>query len=496
VKWRSIIILWLLAALYQGWWLAHNPLPDGFQNEYLLLGNAMDLWAALISGDIWHMRWYMYTGYWPWGFYAVPWPFMAVLGPTRVALVMGNLIHLGVLLAAVNTMGRALGARWAPVLVLLCPGVLGTLVRYEPNLADIAWTAAGLAFLVRSRGLLDRRMVLGWAAALGIGLMMDRLAVGFFLVPAIVPLLWRAARRAWLNLALGLGLVLLLTGAYYREFFIRHSAELLSQAPVGEIDSAGAITQASGVLDWLYYPLVLLDSQAGPLLGGLMLWGLIGRLRGPRLVLLFSVGGGVLVFTLISKNQVFYTLPILAPLAVLAATKGRLVAVGIVGGLWALLSVGLGVLPGGPWMPQAWVQPRHTLARPPSHQIWPLDQAMEALGPAPESIAVLSQDHMLFEGFVVLAAREAFPNAKVRGVVLDPLGSFEDAATVSSLLWVGPRALARPTQAGIEAELRADHYQLAEIPPVAAELAQQAQPFEEVGRWPAGEVDVVVLKRR
>jgi hypothetical protein len=121
---------------------------------------------------------------------------------------------------------------------------------------------------------------------------------------------------------------------------------------------------------------------------------------------------------------------------------------------------------------------------------------MEALGPAPESIAVLSQDHMLFEGFVVLAAREAFPDAQVRGVVLDPLGSFEDAATVSSLLWVGPRALARPTQAGIEAELRADHYQLAEIPPVAAALTQVAQSFEEVGRWPAGEVDVVVLKRR
>lgn len=495
MRWRWIIFLWLLAALYQGWWLACNPLPDGFQNEYLLLGNAMDLWGALRSGDVWHMRWYMYTGYWPWGLYAVPWPFMAVLGPTRTALVMGNLVHLGVLLVAANTMGRALGARWAPVLVLLCPGVMGSLVRFEPNLAAIAWTAAGLAFLVRSRGLADRRMVLGWGAALGIGLMMDRLAVGFFLVPAIVPLLWRAGRKGWLNLGLGIGVVGLITGAYYREFFTRHSAELLSQAPVGEIDSAGTASMAGGLIDWLYYPLVLLDSQAGPLLGGLMLFGLIGRLRGPRVILLASIAGGMLVFTLIAKNQVFYTLPLLGPLAVLAATRGRWVVIGVAGGLWSLLSVGTGLVPGGPWMPESWVQPRHTLARPPSHQSWPLDEAMSAMGESPSSIAVLSQDHMLFEGFVVLAAREAHPNAQVRGVVLDPQGSFEELGSVEFLLWVGPTGEPRPSQAGVEAELLADHYQLAEVPPVASALQQQAAQLVEVGRWPAGEVDVVVLQR-
>jgi len=521
VRWRWIIALWLCAALFQGWWVAHNPLPDGFQNEYLLLGNAMDLWGALTSGDLWHMRWYMYTGYWPWGFFAVPWPFMSVLGPTRLALVMGNLIHLAVLLAAVNIMGRALGARWAPVLVLLCPGVFGSLVRFEPNLADIAWTAAGLACLVRSRDLRDRRMVLGWGACLGIGLMMDRLAVGFFLVPALLPLLWRANRKSWTHLAMGLGVTLLLTGAYYREFFIRHTSELLSQAPVGEIDSAGTLSGGGGLLDWFYYPLALVDSQAGPVLGALMIWGLIGRLRGPRAVLLCSVGGGLLVFTLIAKNQVFYTLPILGPLAVLAATRGRWVALGVVGGLWTLLSVGIGaqdkvlsyvnhswdgldsqplelpeIVMGRPWLPASWVQPRHTLARPPSHQDWPLEEALAALGPDPGSIAVLSEDHMLFEGFVVLAAREAWPDAEVRGVVLDPHGTFEQLADVDRLLWVGPRGGHRPTQAGIEAELLSDHYTLSSLPPVAAEVENQAQGFDEAGRWSAGEVDVVAMKRR
>jgi len=510
VRWRYIIILWLLAALYQGWWLANNPLPDGFQNEYLLLGNAMDLWGALTSGDIWHMRWYMYTGYWPWGFYAVPWPFMAVLGATRTALVMGNLIHLGVLLAAVNVMGRALGARWAPLLLLLCPGVFGTLVRFEPNLADIAWTAAGLAFLVRSRGLQDRKMVLGWGASLGLGLMMDRLSVGFFLVPAVVPLLWRADRRAWANLGLGLGLVLLLTGAYYREFFLRHSTELLSQAPVGEIDSAGALTEASGPLSLAYYPLVLLDSQAGPLLGALMLWGLIGRVRGPRAVLLSSIAGGWVVFTFIAKKQVFYTLPILAPLAVLAASRGRWSAIGVIGGIWSFLAVGVGVVPGGPFMPASWVQPRHTLARPPTAQPWHLKAPLEAMTPMPASIAVFSQDHTLFEGFVALAAREIYPDARVRGVVLDPNGTFEDFDETQYLLWVASRSGAHlaassqksehvyPMKTHILKELESDHYSLKELPPVAEKVAAQRAMFDLVGVWPAGSTgaDVIVLRRR
>ena len=109
VKWQSLLILWLLAAIHMVWWMQANPLPDGYQNEYLLLGNAMDLWGALVDGDVWHLRWYMYTGYWPWGLYAAPWPFVSVLGPGRLAFVLGNLIHLAVLLVAVNHLGRAVG---------------------------------------------------------------------------------------------------------------------------------------------------------------------------------------------------------------------------------------------------------------------------------------------------------------------------------------------------------------------------------------------------
>ena len=180
MRWSSLFILWLIAGAYLTWWVGANPLPDGFQNEYLLVGNALDLWGALTSGDVWHMRWYMYTGYWPWGLYAAPWPFMAILGPTRLALIMGNLIHLAVLLVAMKSLGRTLGGKWAPLLVCLCPGIFGSLVRFEPNLAAIAWTGAGLAALIASQGLRNRRMVWLFGACLGLGLMMDRLSVAFF----------------------------------------------------------------------------------------------------------------------------------------------------------------------------------------------------------------------------------------------------------------------------------------------------------------------------
>ena len=86
-----------LAVGWMFWWLGNNPLMDGYQNEYLHIGNAYDLWGALQSGDVWHLRYYMYTGYWPFGFYIVPWPIMGFSGMGRNQLVAGNIIHLVVM---------------------------------------------------------------------------------------------------------------------------------------------------------------------------------------------------------------------------------------------------------------------------------------------------------------------------------------------------------------------------------------------------------------
>ncbi len=511
-SWMLPAGLWLAASAYAVWWTLGNPLPDGFQNEYLHVGNAYDLWEALRARDVWHLRWYMYTGYWPWGLYAVPWPFLAVLGPGRLALVCGNLVHLGVLLWGAWSLGRALGAPLAPLLLLLCPGVFGTLVRFEPNFADIAWVTAGLAFLVRSRGLTDRRAMVGWGACLGVGLMMDRLAVVFFLVPALLPLLRGADPRAWRNLLLGGGVTLALTAAYYREFFLRHSDELLSQAPVGEIDAVGTVAATEG-LGGLYYPLALIDSQAGPGLGVVMLLGLghaiwmvftsdDGGRRRSLAVLAAAVVAPAVFFTVVAKKQVFYTLPILGPLAVLAAGRGRLAWAAAAGGGLSLLTLGLGALPldgpGRPPLPERWVAPRHTLARPPSRQVWPLDAAIDGLisaAPAPRQISVISEDDRLFEGFVALAVRERRPGVPVRGVVTDPQGTYELFAETDALLWVGEIGGAWPSAADIEAELLADHYRLAQLPPVARLVAEAGGDFEPCGRWPAGDLELVCFVR-
>jgi hypothetical protein len=501
MRWRSLIILWILAGVYLIWWVGMNPLPDGYQNEYLLVGNAYDLWGALTDGDVWHLRWYMYTGYWPWGLYAVPWPFMAILGPTRLALVLGNLIHLGVLLAAVNQLGRALGGRLAPVLILLCPGVFGTLVRFEPNLAAIAWTAAGLAALVNSQGFERARASWVFGAALGLGLMMDRLTVAFFLLPALIPMLYGISRRGLKHMAQAGGITLLLIAAYYREFLMRHSHELLSQAGTGEIDSAGAMTEMPALFEWAYYPLTLIDSQAGPVLGIAMLLGLFGRMTKPRAILLASIVGGVGFFTLVSKNQVFYTLPILAPLAVLAATRPKWAWIGIVGGLASFLSFGTGAVPGGTWLPERFVTPRHTLARPPLPLDVDLQTSLQALGRGndepPEHVVVLSQDHQLFEGFLLLAVREAWPNTPARGVVMDPHGTFEMFHEIDAFLWVGPRGEAWPNAADIEAEMKGDHMDPDTMPPAPRVVQASSEAFVEVSRSPTGtDRDIVVFHRR
>ncbi len=497
------VLLWMLAALWMGWWLGANPLPDGYQNEYLHIGNALDLWGALLRRDVWHLRWYMYTGYWPWGFYAVPWPLMALLGPGRLALVGGNLVHLAVLLAAMVSLARRTGASLAPVLLVLCPGVFGSLVRYEPNLAVIAWTAAGLAFLVRSQGLRSRWDVIGYGLCFGAGLMLDRLTVLFFLAPAVLPLLWGADRRAWRNLVLGLSGTVLLSAAYYREFFIRHTAELLSQAPVGEIDSAGAVTVGGGLLDALYYPLVLLDSQAGPLIGGLMLWGAVGagrelwrdRSRARTAgVMLAAVIPATIFFTLIAKKQVYYTLPALAPLAVLAG-RGRVAWIGVLGGAWSWLAVGVGAVPGGPWMPIDWVAPRHLLARPPSGQDWPLDEAAAALSDGAGGVLVFSEDPTLFEGFLTLAVRESWPERVVRGVTLDPIGSYEALPGLDAVVWVGAPGGAWPTASRIRSELLTDHYDLSALPDLGGAIEAARSGFVERGRWPAGDMELVVFSR-
>lgn len=500
VRWRWTGLIGLALAAWMHWWLGNNPLPDGFQNEYLHIGNAYDLWSAILRGAWWQVRLLVEGNYWPPGFYVLPMPLLwgaAMLGGGQPwgLLVAGNLAHLGVLLVAMVALGRSLNAPLAPLLLVGCPGVFGALVRYEPNLAVLAWTAAGLAFLVRSEGLQDRRMTLGFGLSLAIGLLMDRLSVAFFLLPALLPLLRGLDRRGWTNLALAMLPVLLLDGYWYACFIRTSANELLSQAPVGEIDSAGQITATPFPWSLAYYPLALLDSQAGPITGLALLLGLRGPRTRERLILLASAGVSVLFFTLIAKKQVFYTLPALVPLAALVRAP-RLAWAGIAGGALSFLALGLGLLPGGPFLPERWVAPRHTLASPPSYERSPLDEAVRALGPSPRHVLVFSEDETLYEGFAILAVRARWMWADARGVVTDPFGTTERIGQVDRLLWITPTAGRWPSAADINAALRDDHYDLREIPPVARTVLDARQGFQETARYRTETLDLVVFARR
>lgn len=519
--------VWFALATYLAWWLWNNPLPDGYQNEYLHIWAAYDLWGALVAVDGYHLRTFMYEPYWPWGFHLSAAPIFAVTGPSRAALVSTNLLHLGVLLWGMARLGRRLNAPLAPALLALTPAVAGTLVRYEPNLAAIAWTAAGVACLADSDGLRRRGPTLGWGLCLGVGLMVDRLTVAFFLVPAVVPLLVVLAGpdRRWVlrNLVLAGAVTLFCSAAFYREWLSRHTAELIGQAPVGEIDAAGALTAAGGPA---YYPLTLLDSQAGSLAGLAFLvalcFGIGDFLRRVRrgdswythAVLLSTVLVPVLFFTVVAKKQVFYTLPALVPLAALAGTRRWLAWPALVGGVWAV-GVGAIGLPLAPqWvlgaMPDPLVSPRHTLARPPTFEAWPIEEALAALPRQPADlaaqraappgatgphIAVFSQDDRFYEGFLALAVRAGVPGSQARGVVLDPSGTHELFDHVQALLTVLPQGGGWPTADAINHEMLADHYDLSEHPAVADRVAGAAGQFTETARLAAGDLDLVVWTR-
>ncbi len=395
--------------------------------------------------------------------------------------------------------------------------------RYSSTLASnsclCAWTIAGVACLVESAGLRRRRWVVAWGACLGLSLLFDRLTVGFFLGPAVLPLLWRMDRRRAVNLACGVGLAVFLTAAYYREFFLRHTGELLQQAPVGEIDVAGQVTITGGPVPALYYPLTLVDSQAGVAIGTLMIIGMLATLPGlwsawrrdgadtlrrdPRFVLWAAILPGVLLFTFIAKKQVFYTLPILGPLAIFAASRRRLAPVALLAGLYSFVGLGMGwshsSVPPGPVLPLEWVAPRHTLAHPPSHARFPFEEVSALLRESADpvdAILVLSEDQQLFEGYVTLAMRESFPEAAVRGVVTDPRGTYELLAEQDAFVWVRAGDRAWPSARAIERELLKDHVNIDLLPPVVDSVVAAATSFEELGRLPVGaKTEIVVYGR-
>ncbi len=506
-------------------WSHRNGIPDGHQNEFLHIGNALDLWGAFVDRDGWHLRYYLTTNYWPPGFYLAPWPLFAVMGPRHIAMVLTNLGHLAVLLAATYLLGVELRGRWTGLaamgLLTLYPSIYGNLVRFEPNVAVCAWVTLGAVFLVRSRGFSDRRAALMFGIAVALGLLMDRLSLGVFLaLPAGVVWVSSIARGdARKKLVGGLAclvVVALIAGWWHVEFFTHNLDELLSQGGIGEVDSTGTWTEqrdAWAVESFLFYPASLLDSQAGVVLGVLGLGGIAAALakpRGPRLVPLLIVLSAVGLFTLVQKKQAFYTIPMLGCVAVLSAELlVRLGRPGVLVGA-VMLFCGLHGHSRMMWdrglalpavfendaLPERYVAPRFPQALAPRGLRLPLESLSGAI-PGGE-VVVFSEDVAWFEGYVVLQLRERLPGQKVRGLISDPRGVYEWFDTAQGFVHVSTsrRGGAWPRESRMSEALEAHHYDLSDLPPVLSTITAAEQDFEQVASWPLEHGGRVVLFRR
>ena len=496
---------------------------NGSQNELWHVLNAMNLWdaTAWVDKDSTPLGYYLWTNYWPPGFYLFAWPFFAVWGASHQTLVLSNLGHLAILLWAVYRLGcEVRGARaglMAMCLVLLYPSITGNMVRFEPSVALAAWVSLGALALLKCRGFSELRWSLVFAVVSAAGLMMDRLSYAFFLgIPAVVEL-WRALRGGQVQVRLkhsawALGLLILLCGYWHWNFFHMHVSELLEQGGAGNIDSHGNFTEARPVFalrTLLFYPAVLLDDQAGLLPGLLALIGLgawFFRPAGKDRVLALVVLSSVVVFTLIQKKQVYYTLPMLGCLAVLSAVwlvdRRRvglfLFAVVCFGGVHQIslrmlersapLPGEMSRILGASFFPTAWVDREYPQARPPLWLDLPTDEILAALPPG--EILVFSEDPVWTETYAVLHFRERMPVRRVWQVVGNPQRAFENIHSASAMIHISPDTNPGwPRASEIKAALitenptTADQWALGEAMAQAEHLFRPAERFV----WEGGE---------
>ena len=491
----SVIVLVLL---WSFWWIQSHPLPDGLQNEYLHIGNAYDLWNALTSGDLWHLRWYAYTSYWPFGFYLAPWPYLSIFGATREALVLSNLTYVLVLVSTLSVLSTRFKSPYAPALLFLSPAIFGSVVRFEPNIATVSMVSLCLLCLLNSKGFSSVRWSLVFGACLGVGLMLDRLILCASVLP---PALWLLAKqRQWKNASYSFAVVTILTVAYYREFLIRHTDEIVTQITTGEIDSSGTAVFVDNPIPLLYYLLSLFDNISGPFVGVALVLGCIAAWRSKQTMdtlLWCSLLPQLVLFSLLSKQQSYYAIPALVPLVLLAGRDHRIALFGVAGGALTWLSVGCGVgTLGGPWITERYVAPRYELAEPPSDASWPLSEIGGALEQQC-SIVIFSETPELYEGFLVLALRERLPtNCQARGVTMDPMGIWEFWEDVDSVLWVRNHDGAWPRAGQMRSELILDHYQLKELPPLAARIEEAKLEFKHHRSWTIDDTVISVHYRQ
>lgn len=522
-----VLLLFAILQTSTAWWLDHSELPDGFQNEYEHSYTLTEVFFRLRDHSWSDAQTSLWRGYYPPLNHAVASVGLVVAGRSHHVAVLSLGLYLLLLLGAGALLARGLrdAATGAVAVGLLAvyPSVFGNARRYEPNVALSGGVAVAAAFLILRGGIHHRRAAVFFGLLCGLGMLTDRVVFAVYLLPPVALCLWlglrgsegKRALRLW---ALVIGVALAVCGYYYAHFFRFHVWEVWTQLG-GEVQSSGEESQALPfwtLKGLFYYPLSFLDAQMGLVPGLLSLAGVAVYLRRARRdlpierrrLLEAMTFGGLLLVTLISKKQPFYSVPLLMPLAVMAALgwralpsawlRGALVALLVLAGAQQLtfLTRGEGLAPSpGRWAALAGASPfpprflgyEYTQAWAPREQRIDLARAADLCRPelTPErpNVVLYSDAHAAFEGQLMPAARLLLDTLAVEGVSMSPEAVADQDRDVSCFLYVTDGALDWPSAGSVQEQW--DRRGLGAVPePTLAALERLRVRARLLAAWP------------
>jgi len=484
------------------WWLEQNELPDGFQNEYEHVYTLTEVFFRTRDNslaDAWSNLW---GGYYP--------PLPSLVGSVGLTVfgrsldvAVGSLsVFLVGLLVVTALLARQLAGQRVAALALtfaaFYPGLYGNARRFEPNVVLAAMVAFAVGWMVLRPRLPRLRDAVVLGLLFGLGMLADRVVFAIYLFPPIGLLIIQAIRDregrqvAALRWGSVLAVMLGLCGYYYLHFFAGHVGEITTQLG-GEITAFGEESTSHAIwtlLGLAYYPLSWIAGQMGGVLGPLSLLGLVFYLlRGRRELDPVDRGlieawffGGLLIITLVSKKQAFYSIPLLAPAAILAAVgwlsmlRSRRASAAFLALVLGLGTYQLVFRTAGPdWVPGRWtivagssplppqlLASEYTMAAAPDPQGLRLDevaatcqrhQALQAGEGTPLPYLVLFSDSQrAYEGQVMPTLRLAMDSLLVEGVLMNGEAVEDQGGSAGCFLHLTDEDLAWPSFSAVRSE--------------------------------------------
>jgi len=265
-----------------------------------------------------------------------------ILGASRLTGIAVNLLSLAALLWAVAWISRRVYANspvtverldtsvQPPVLLSVLPGLMASGYHFSAWLIhdaflDFPLTAAvtvSFALLIRADDFSVRSKALAFALAAGIGMLVKQTFALFFVLPAlyvVIRVLWTRDRRAILNLALALVVLILVAAIWYWPHFHdviaiyrenQQAAVNENEAPLFSFDSNFFYIHALISMQ-MQLPLALIFAAG-------LVYSLV-RCRKQSLILYLWTLSGITCFTLIATKDVRYTTPVLPAAALIEA---------------------------------------------------------------------------------------------------------------------------------------------------------------------------------